>query len=199
LPDFHRSSGASPAADRPDPTYAEAAVSVHSRRPIGFVVLVAVVALVALPGIPGIGVGQPVGGEPVGVTRSLADAGPVSAVQPRVQAGVVADLPDPSKVSLGLSLLKSGFDHPVLVTNAGDGSGRLFVVEQAGSIRIISGGTVLPTPFLDLRGRITSGGEGGPPTDEMAPGFVPADMHAPRTRGCALGGYAGSPPAAPAR
>ena len=113
-------------------------MSVHSRRPIRFVVLVAVVSLVALSGMPGIGVEQRVGGEPVGVTRSLADAESVSAVLPGVQAGVVADLPDPSKVALGLSLLKSGFDHPVLVTNAGDGSGRLFVVEQAGTIRIIS-------------------------------------------------------------
>jgi glucose/arabinose dehydrogenase len=136
-------------------------VSVHSRRPIRFFALVAVVSLVALSGIAGTGVGQPIGGEPGGVTRTLADAGPVSAVQPRVEAAVVANLPDPTKVSLGLSLLKSGFDHPVLVTNAGDGSGRLFVVEQAGTIRIISGGTVLPTPFLDLRGRITSGGERG--------------------------------------
>jgi glucose/arabinose dehydrogenase len=57
--------------------------------------------------------------------------------------------------------VKSGFVDPVLVTNAGDGSGRLFVVEQAGRIRIIDGGTVLATPFLDLRGSITSGGERG--------------------------------------
>ena len=68
---------------------------------------------------------------------------------------------DPTKVALGISLVKSGFVDPVLVTNAGDGSGRLFVVEQAGRIRIIDGGTVLATPFLDLRGSITSGGERG--------------------------------------
>jgi glucose/arabinose dehydrogenase len=68
---------------------------------------------------------------------------------------------DPTKVNVGLSLVKSGFVDPVLVTNAGDGSGRLFVVEQAGRIRIIVGGAVLATPFLDLRGAITSGGERG--------------------------------------
>jgi glucose/arabinose dehydrogenase len=68
---------------------------------------------------------------------------------------------DPTKVSVGLSLVKSGFVDPVLVTNAGDGRSRLFVVEQAGRIRIIDGGTVLATPFLDLRGAITSGGERG--------------------------------------
>jgi glucose/arabinose dehydrogenase len=68
---------------------------------------------------------------------------------------------DPTNVDVGITLLKSGFVDPVLVTNAGDGSGRLFVVEQAGRIRIIDGGTVLATPFLDLRGSITSGGERG--------------------------------------
>ena len=47
---------------------------------------------------------------------------------------------DPTKVNVGISLVKSGFVDPVLVTNAGDGSGRLFVVEQAGRIRIIDGG-----------------------------------------------------------
>ena len=68
---------------------------------------------------------------------------------------------DPTNVDVGISLVKNGFVDPVLVTNAGDGSGRLFVVEQAGRIRIIDGGTVLATPFLDLRGSITSGGERG--------------------------------------
>ena len=35
------------------------------------------------------------------------------------------------------------------VTHAGDGSGRLFLVSPDGVIRILSGGTVLPTPFLN--------------------------------------------------
>ncbi|HET7462959.1 MAG TPA: PQQ-dependent sugar dehydrogenase, partial [Longimicrobium sp.] len=38
---------------------------------------------------------------------------------------------------------------------------RLFVVEQTGRIRVIQNGAVLPTPFLDVRGKITSGGERG--------------------------------------
>jgi glucose/arabinose dehydrogenase len=45
-----------------------------------------------------------------------------------------------------------GFDNPVYVTHAGDGSGRLFVVEQSGQIRIIQEGAILPEPFLDLTG-----------------------------------------------
>jgi glucose/arabinose dehydrogenase len=47
------------------------------------------------------------------------------------------------------------------VANAGDGSGRLFVVEQAGSILIVRNGAVLGQPFLDIHERIASGGERG--------------------------------------
>jgi glucose/arabinose dehydrogenase len=49
----------------------------------------------------------------------------------------------------------------LLVTGAGDGSGRLFVVEQSGRIRIIKGSTLLPTPFLDLRSKVSCCGERG--------------------------------------
>ncbi|MEP7357289.1 MAG: PQQ-dependent sugar dehydrogenase [Anaerolineales bacterium] len=51
-----------------------------------------------------------------------------------------------------------GLDLPLLVTNAGDGSGRLFIVEQSGPIRIMQGGQVLPEPFLDLTALVTHGG-----------------------------------------
>src|SRR4029079_12881205 len=68
---------------------------------------------------------------------------------------------NPANVSLGISLVKSGVSSPVLVTNAGDGSGRLFVVEQTGRIRILKGGTLLATPFLDLHTAITCCGERG--------------------------------------
>lgn len=50
---------------------------------------------------------------------------------------------------------------PVYVTHAGDQSGRLFVVEQAGVIRIIRDGQLLPRPFLDISARVISGGEMG--------------------------------------
>lgn len=53
-----------------------------------------------------------------------------------------------------LEEVASGFDQPLLVTHAGDGSGRLFVVEQPGTIRIVEDGVVLDEPFLDLRERV---------------------------------------------
>jgi glucose/arabinose dehydrogenase len=54
--------------------------------------------------------------------------------------------------SLGLSLtpIADGLQRPDYLTHAGDGSGRLFVVEQPGRIRIIKEGSLLPTPFLDI-------------------------------------------------
>lgn len=48
--------------------------------------------------------------------------------------------------------------RPVFVTNAGDGSGRLFIVEQSGRILIAENGRVREKPFLDLRDKITTAG-----------------------------------------
>ncbi|HSM56548.1 MAG TPA: PQQ-dependent sugar dehydrogenase [Candidatus Sulfomarinibacteraceae bacterium] len=50
--------------------------------------------------------------------------------------------------------------RPTAMAHAGDG--RLFVVEQAGRIRVVhEGGDVVETPFLDISDRVTSGGERG--------------------------------------
>jgi glucose/arabinose dehydrogenase len=44
---------------------------------------------------------------------------------------------------------------PVYLTHAGDGSGRLFVVELEGRIRIVKAGALLPTPYLDISRLVT--------------------------------------------
>jgi uncharacterized repeat protein (TIGR01451 family) len=49
-----------------------------------------------------------------------------------------------------------GFIHPSHLASAWDGSGRLFVVEQAGRVRIIKNGVLLSTPFLDITTRVGS-------------------------------------------
>jgi glucose/arabinose dehydrogenase len=55
-----------------------------------------------------------------------------------------------------------GLDQPVHIAHAGDGSGRLFVVERPGRIRIVKNGQLLLTPFLDITSRVRStGGEQG--------------------------------------
>ncbi|NJK79081.1 MAG: PQQ-dependent sugar dehydrogenase [Chloroflexaceae bacterium] len=55
----------------------------------------------------------------------------------------------------------SGLERPVFITHAGDGSGRIFVVEQEGRIRIIRDGALLETPFLNIPGRVLCCGERG--------------------------------------
>jgi glucose/arabinose dehydrogenase len=55
----------------------------------------------------------------------------------------------------------SGFSSPIDITNARDGSNRLFIVEQSGRIRIYNGTMVLPTAFLNISSIITFGGEQG--------------------------------------
>jgi glucose/arabinose dehydrogenase len=56
----------------------------------------------------------------------------------------------------------SGFTGPVHIANAGDGSGRLFVVEQRGRIRLIKDDVLQAAPFLDITSRVTgAGGEQG--------------------------------------
>ena len=61
-------------------------------------------------------------------------------------------------LTVTLEPFAEGFANPLDVTNAGDGSNRLFVVEKTGAIRIISDGQALPAPFLDISDRITSNG-----------------------------------------
>ncbi len=46
---------------------------------------------------------------------------------------------------------------PIDIKNAGDGSGRLFIVEQDGLIKVYKNGAVLSTPFLDISNLVTIG------------------------------------------
>ena len=63
--------------------------------------------------------------------------------------------------TIALSPFVTGFTAPVDLVAARDGSGRLYVVQQTGQIRIIRNGVALPTPFLDIAAKIVSGGEQG--------------------------------------
>lgn len=54
--------------------------------------------------------------------------------------------------------IASGLSQPLFITNAGDGSGRLFIVERSGQILIYKNGSILPTPFLDIQSIVKSSG-----------------------------------------
>jgi len=70
-------------------------------------------------------------------------------------------VPPPVTLQVELVPVASGFASPLDIQQAGDGSGRLFVVEQAGRIKIIQSGNVLGTPYLDISSSVASGGETG--------------------------------------
>lgn len=55
-----------------------------------------------------------------------------------------------------VEVIPGGLQRPTFLTNAGDS--RLFVLEQAGRIRIIEDGVLLPEPFLDITNRVGSSG-----------------------------------------
>ncbi|MCI0454429.1 MAG: PQQ-dependent sugar dehydrogenase [Candidatus Dadabacteria bacterium] len=59
---------------------------------------------------------------------------------------------------LELKPVASGFSEPTYLTNAKDDSGRIFVVEKEGRIKIIKEGKVLSKPFLDIVSRVRSKG-----------------------------------------
>ena len=64
--------------------------------------------------------------------------------------------------ALELQVVTADLDRPVVITNAGDGTGRLFVAEQDGVIRIITAaGALLPQPFLDISAQTSCCGERG--------------------------------------
>jgi glucose/arabinose dehydrogenase len=60
-----------------------------------------------------------------------------------------------------LESVVKGLNQPLGLVHAGDGSGRLFIVEQTGTIRIYQDGVLIDKPFLDLTDRVTSGDETG--------------------------------------
>ena len=62
---------------------------------------------------------------------------------------------------LELQPVLDGLSSPVLLAHAGDGSNRLFIVEQRGTIQVLGPGETSPTLFLDITARIRSGGERG--------------------------------------
>jgi glucose/arabinose dehydrogenase len=81
--------------------------------------------------------------------------GAVTATQPPPPSG--------GPPTLALSPFVSGLALPIGMEAPNDGSGRLFVLQQGGQIRIIQNGALVATPFLDVSSKtgFESGGEEG--------------------------------------
>jgi cytochrome c(L) len=78
----------------------------------------------------------------------------------------------PGNVKIALVKVAEGFNDPTNVANAGDGSGRIFVVERVGRVRIVDRlGRVQKEPFLDLTNF-------NPLGTDVATGFVEQGLYA---------------------
>src|SRR5690606_29467030 len=93
------------------------------------------------------------GGEPT--PTSPTDPAPEPSPTPPEQAPTPTpappDLPpvDLGALAIGVELAGSAFDQPLLVTHAGDGSGRAFVLEKTGYISLLDGSL-----YLDISDRV---------------------------------------------
>jgi len=100
--------------------------------------------------------GERLGGSmnaPARTVRRIRSFGRV--VVPAFAASTLAAAEPPA--DLTLAPYKDGFTRPVAIRHAGDGTGRLFVVEQGGTIRVVAGGQTLVPPFLDLSSVVDAG------------------------------------------
>jgi glucose/arabinose dehydrogenase len=78
---------------------------------------------------------------------------------------------EPGQVS-GLRLRRVGtFSEPTYVTAPPGDRSRLFVVEQGGTIRVVHRGRRIARPYLNIEGRVQSGGEQGLLSMAFAPNY----------------------------
>jgi len=110
-----------------------------------------------------------------------ADATPAPTAAPEAPAATPSPAASPARGSArarpGLRLRRVGsFSSPVYVTAPPGDRRRLFVVEQAGRVRILQGGRTLGRPFLDISGEISSGGERGLLSLAFAPDYAQSGL-----------------------
>ena len=72
-----------------------------------------------------------------------------------------ANISAQTALTVRLAPYLSGLTSPVFATSARDGSGRFFVVEQAGIIKVVQPNSTTPTEFLNISSRVVAGGERG--------------------------------------
>lgn len=80
------------------------------------------------------------------------------AALPLRQAGSAQAAPSPA-ITIQAQPFLNGIESPTAFTD--DGSGRLFITEQTGRIRIAVNGQLRKEPFLDISNEVKSGGERG--------------------------------------
>ena len=69
---------------------------------------------------------------------------------------------DPAHLGIRLARVTNGIDQPVAIAQPNDGSGRIFIVEQPGRIRVWTPHSgLLGAYYLDIHTKVLSGGERG--------------------------------------
>jgi glucose/arabinose dehydrogenase len=86
----------------------------------------------------------------------LADTQTPVSTPTRPPPPTAVSFPDPNAYTWTPFL--AGLYLPVAIQNAGDGSGRLFIIERPGRIRIVKDGLLFQDPFLDISDRAGSNG-----------------------------------------
>jgi glucose/arabinose dehydrogenase len=66
-----------------------------------------------------------------------------------------------STLTFDLVEVATGLNMPLAAVSAGDSSGRMFIVEREGRVRVLKSGVLLPTPFLDISSQVSTEGEMG--------------------------------------
>ncbi|MBI3968537.1 MAG: PQQ-dependent sugar dehydrogenase, partial [Chloroflexi bacterium] len=86
------------------------------------------------------------------VTKNYSPGAPTQAPQPTVQPTPQPAVGafDPARTNVRLERVVTGLRQPVGIATPGDGSGRLFIVEKNGTIRIVRNGSVVSEPFFDV-------------------------------------------------
>jgi len=92
------------------------------------------------------------------VTTIPPTAAPTLSPEPTLTSAPPSAASFPDTAAYTWKQVAAGLERPVEVQDPGDGSGRLFIVEQAGRILILQNGALLPTPFLDIRDKVTRAG-----------------------------------------
>jgi glucose/arabinose dehydrogenase len=77
----------------------------------------------------------------------------------------------PTDAHIRLRLIASGLSQPTFATSANDGSGRIFIVEKTGKVKILQNGVVRSTPFLNISSQVSKGSEQGLLGLAFHPGF----------------------------
>lgn len=89
---------------------------------------------------------------PLPITVSTASPAIVTKTDSPIPVSAVTRFPNPE--SYQWKFVAGGFDRPLDIQISPDGSGRLFIVEQGGLIRILLKGQLLELPFLDISRRV---------------------------------------------